>query len=372
MKSNIFMPFMFLLLVASSSACINKKAAGQKIVKANPSEVNSSTNSAGANSSNALAGEGKDGQVAAEKDEKVDDSKTEDESKTDQSVTDQTKDDASEYEPPADTVTQTDDSQNDKDGGKIDGGQKDDPICRFFDPTKVVSEVIPGGPAIAINISEYAKGAQITNNAFRFDFIAYKVGGTETWELTWNGAANRYPFKYTAYVTEASSLACKIQAILDSTDQRTKLGCFSDTTSIRMADGHDELIGFIKVGDMVLNPVTGNAQKVVEVLKGPEAKALIEIGYGNSKVVVTENHPFLVSTGLKGALNVKVGEKTISPNGTYSEITTARTLAFAPNQVVYNIRLESANDSNENHMVMGDGIVTGDLYLQRKVEGAQQ
>jgi hypothetical protein len=241
--------------------------------------------------------------------------------------------------------------------------------CRYLDPSKVNLEIIKGAAPIAINVNEYVAGRQPVNGMLRFEFTAYldKCRGS-VWRLEFDGQSCMFPHKYTAYILNAELELCTIEATLDSTDRRTRLGCFADTVKIKMADGSDRPIGLIKVGDEVLNPVTGRSQKIAEMIKGPEAAGMIEVGYGSHTVLVTQKHPFLTPQGLKAAQDLATGEEILDETGSYVPLTVARLLPAQSNQVVYNIRLDSSSSDPKDHMVLADGIVTGDLLLQRALE----
>ena len=88
--------------------------------------------------------------------------------------------------------------------------------------------------------------------------------------------------------------------------------------------------------------------------------------------MVTDSHPLAVKGGIKMAKDVTEADYMFDDKGVIHKVTTAKKLAVNPNQVVVNIRLESKSGDPMQHMVLADGIVSGDLYLQRKMENPAQ
>ena len=58
-----------------------------------------------------------------------------------------------------------------------------------------------------------------------------------------------------------------------------------------MADGSDKTAGEIAVGDLVWNPKTKSKAKVLRIVEGPEDVELFEIGFGDTKLKISEEHP---------------------------------------------------------------------------------
>ena len=42
-----------------------------------------------------------------------------------------------------------------------------------------------------------------------------------------------------------------------------------------------------------------------------------------------------------------------------------------PNAIVWNIELDAAEENEAHHMVLADGVMTGDLYLQNRITSRQ-
>ncbi len=166
-------------------------------------------------------------------------------------------------------------------------------------------------------------------------------------------------------------------------------GCFERNTQITLADRSLKSISEIKVGDMVFNPVTGRAARVKDVIGGPEKIGLIEFGYSQqttpgvvsgmlgmitapipekaTKVKVTVTHPVLTQDGIKQAKFLTLADSVRGADGKFYPISTLRKLPATADQFVINLELDGSG-SDDEHFIIADGIVTGDLHLQRKYQ----
>jgi len=139
-------------------------------------------------------------------------------------------------------------------------------------------------------------------------------------------------------------------------------GCFAGSTRLQMADGTERPVSTIGENDWLWNPHYKAPVRVKKVVKGPEAKALFEVKYKNQRVVVTEDHPFLTQSGWVQAQDLKVGVKIIGA-GHGLRIKSVRKLSYKKPEDVWNFELDT-NDSM-GHMVLANGIPTGDLVTQQ-------
>lgn len=119
---------------------------------------------------------------------------------------------------------------------------------------------------------------------------------------------------------------------------------------------------------MILNPVTGEARKLIRVVKGPEVVPLIEIVADGRRVRVSQKHPVATLNGVKMAKDVMTDDLILKDDGEYVPVTTVRELEIQPDQEVINFVFEGEGASWEDLMVSSNGIVTGDLTLQVLVE----
>ena len=138
-------------------------------------------------------------------------------------------------------------------------------------------------------------------------------------------------------------------------------GCFAGSTQVRMADGTDKKVSDVQADDWVLNPIYNSPVKVKKVVKGPEKKALWEVKYGENRVVVTEDHPFLTQQGWVQTQGLKAGEVLIG-DGKSEKITSVKKLKYQAPEDVWNFELDT--DDTYGHMVLANGVPTGDLTTQ--------
>jgi|GEM_PF-3357173 len=142
-------------------------------------------------------------------------------------------------------------------------------------------------------------------------------------------------------------------------------GCFSPETQIQMADGSSRRIDSLRAGDQVYNPLTHRSSRIKGLVKGPEAEPMIELGYDGKLVHVTTKHAFLTRSGVKAAKDLSPGEHLVGTDGKLHKLTDLRRLPVDPAQQVYNFVVDDPNDSPTHHVVVADGILTGDLQVQQ-------
>lgn len=251
--------------------------------------------------------------------------------------------------------------------------------CALLDPAKANKLRIPGGPPLEIDVTKYVKTDGLVRRSedaktatFKFSVFTDARGN---WMTAWpaNTAAH-FIHNYEATVAAADTAKCVISARATATPEaRTLRGCFDPATMIRMADGRVRKIDDIKQGDLVFNPVTRQSMPVVRVTKGPEAgHGLYEIGFGTGRgaksVKVTSKHPFMTENGLRMAAQLQKGDRILTARGTFRKIDVVNALAPKAGQMVVNIALGSESFAATDHMVLADGIVTGDLQLQERLE----
>lgn len=151
------------------------------------------------------------------------------------------------------------------------------------------------------------------------------------------------------------------------------IGCFDGEVPIAMADGSLRPAKEIQKGDRLLNPVTGRGQAVKRVSIGPEReKPMFDITVAGRTVRVSSQHPFPVAeqgrTTLRSAEDLRAGDLVRLSDGSHRKIGSIVMLPVNVNQVVYNFELEAPTTRDEDHMLLANGIVTGDLFLQEKFE----
>jgi Fe2+ transport system protein FeoA len=249
-------------------------------------------------------------------------------------------------------------------------------MCRFVDPSKTVSEVIPGSPAgVTIPISEYTRRPELlsasgADTSFNYTIFQRKDGSQKT--LAWDpNAAGWYAVNYRATIKGIDAESCTISAAATSAPElRTMRGCFAPETLITMADGSKKQIQEIKLNDRVKNPLTGLSAIVIRVSKGPEAdKSMLEVGFKDgSKVVVTSKHPFMTRQGLKQADELTDADEIIVRSGAFRKVDHLVRRPVNGSQTVVNIAVTGKTFEAADHMIEADGVIAGDLFLQEKLE----
>ncbi len=259
----------------------------------------------------------------------------------------------------------------------VQGAMETNYACTLLDPDQDTTAVIAGGPTgLKIPISKYVKTpgmltyASTSQASFKFSAFKHR----NIWTLEWpSGVGAYFIHNFEATITAADTAKCLISAKETSAPEaRTMLGCFDPATKIQMGNGTRRKIDALKMGDLVLNPVTGKVAPVVRITKGPEAgKGLYLIGFGGkgaAAVKVTSKHPFMTNLGLRTAAQLAPGDRILTTGGLFRKLDVVQALPESAGQIVVNIALGSTTFAANDHMVLADGIVSGDLLLQERLE----
>ncbi|MFW7377216.1 MAG: Hint domain-containing protein [Oligoflexus sp.] len=142
-------------------------------------------------------------------------------------------------------------------------------------------------------------------------------------------------------------------------------GCFAEDTQILMGDGSKKRADAIRPGDEVFNPIVGRAIKVEKVIAGPENAELLAISIDTRTIKVSQEHPFMTELGPIPAHVLKVGDKILDIDGSYRSITKINALESLEPVKVWNFILQGEYQQL-SHLLVGDGIVSGDLVLQKQ------
>jgi hypothetical protein len=194
---------------------------------------------------------------------------------------------------------------------------------------------------------------------------------------------------------------CKLEAWCPGL--RDESGCFVKDTLIRLADGSQKEIRFVTEGELIRNPVSGEAVRVKRVIAGPEPVPVVEISVSDTVLRVTEEHPLAVRRDILGVMmrnagysnerrpnreaelhqaelrtarEVKPGDALLLPDGSFAAVIEVRRRLLPAGENVYNIELDAPPDSAGSHLLEANGVVAGDLFLQQRgktavsVEGA--
>lgn len=300
---------------------------------------------------------------------------------------------------------------------QLTGPLADSP-CKFFGKTKAAA-VIQGGPPTEVKPSDM-KGT-VEGENYHFDFPAYQgcygaeaknnrgdatphtlstyvsqitgaFFGNETGDALGEASALGYkgqcgsadqfaltqpkPYAvkhlYRGVVLDAKSVNCVVQAQETEAafwvreDGNEYSGCFALGTSMRLADGKDRVASLVVEGTELWNPLTKRAVKVSKVVIGAEKDVgMFVVGFAGGTVKVTSTHPFPTAAGLKTARELLPSDRILGADGKTHALTRLEQLAKDPRQVVVNFIVNPDSTDPRDHMLLADGVVTGDLYLQQ-------
>ncbi|SMF25346.1 hypothetical protein [Pseudobacteriovorax antillogorgiicola] len=144
---------------------------------------------------------------------------------------------------------------------------------------------------------------------------------------------------------------------------RNGTGCFASDTLILMADRKYKPITQVKVGDSVWNPVLQKSVAVKRVIVGPESGPMVHIDSPFGTLKVTPDHPFMYHGRLIPASSLS--EVVSQQLKTYPAATNLQ--PSSESSRVWNLRLDG-DDTMESHLLVANGVVTGDLKLQEDLE----
>ncbi len=150
---------------------------------------------------------------------------------------------------------------------------------------------------------------------------------------------------------------------------RGACGCFADETMITLGDGRTQKrITELTERDQVWNPMTRRAQSIARMTRGPENVPMFDVQIEGKTVRVTGTHPFPTSQGPKPAFELQEGDRVRTEQGTIGVI---QKIAVVPKgdkaPVVWNLELKAGDDLRD-HYVLANGVVTGDLYIQSRLQ----
>lgn len=174
------------------------------------------------------------------------------------------------------------------------------------------------------------------------------------------GYEPRTPF---VRIDNASSASCTVTTL-----NRTDLGCFRKGSKIRMVDGSDKAINLLKEGDIVFNPVRKRGFAIKRITAGMEAFPLLAVSVGSSTVYVTREHAFVTKLGVKKAIDLRNDDEILQEDGGFQRISSLKASEKKPDDEVWNIEVLTDSHDAEDHVILADGIITGDLYLQESLK----
>ena len=161
----------------------------------------------------------------------------------------------------------------------------------------------------------------------------------------------------TLTLVESDKQACKAIG-------RRMHGCFVKGTQIALSQKSQVAIEELRVGDTVMLS-NGKKSKIVHMISGPEKKPVIQLDLVNGKTLsVTDTHPMLTEMGVVQAKNLTIGSRLLTKDGHWVTLSSISTKKYEDH--VFNIELAGSHETD--HLIYGNGIVTGDLHLQQKLQ----
>jgi hypothetical protein len=116
---------------------------------------------------------------------------------------------------------------------------------------------------------------------------------------------------------------------------------------------------------MVLNPTTGKGIKVRSLLESYEDQPLIEVAYGGRLLRVTSKHPMVTQRGVIPANALLPSDSVQTSDGNFHTIEQLKTLPLEPKQRVINLELDTRSETFSDRYIVAEGMVTGDLLVQK-------
>jgi len=140
--------------------------------------------------------------------------------------------------------------------------------------------------------------------------------------------------------------------------------CFEETTMITTQNGQKMIKDLDMAMDQVWNPMNQKwmkiSRKTVSLVKGMAYDIFTEAG----QVTVTSNHPFMTIEG-EVVQACELTEADSLANG--DRITKIAAMVIEDYMIVHNLVFTDAGEANEDHFVEANGVVSGVLPLQDKI-----
>lgn len=150
---------------------------------------------------------------------------------------------------------------------------------------------------------------------------------------------------------------------------RWKTGCFAPDVMITMSDGSMRRADQIRPGDLLFSPHLKGAIAVRSVVAGPEALPMYRIATSHETIEVTTWHPLFTPAGLVAAKDLKPGDQLLTASGDAEEIITIERPVLPESKNVWNFEVDVDSPDPRAHTLIANGVVSGDLALQRELQG---
>jgi len=246
----------------------------------------------------------------------------------------------------------------------IDGNQNgrcsDEPI---LDLNQATADLSAGNAGVLCG--KLSKGLLIYHkyHVFAVANASSNVGNTVQQPLSNHGADEQQGGVFPITLTKAQPKSvCPKPAI------RTT-GCFVKGTKIAISKDSAVPVEALRAGNTV-RLADGRSSRILKVVAGPEVKPVISFATAEGPViVVTAEHPLLTKKGMKLAREITIhDELKVSGLDKFTALKSISQQAYDGD--VYNFEL--AGNKEADHLVIADGLVSGDLYLQIKMSSGRK
>lgn len=145
-------------------------------------------------------------------------------------------------------------------------------------------------------------------------------------------------------------------------------GCFARDTKIKTSTRGEVAIDLLMPNE-ALALADGRSAKIKRIVAGPEKLPLVVFEtVSGQKIRVTSTHPMQTDKGIKGAEDISIGDQLKLENGSFVALKKVTRQAYSDQ--VYNVELEGSQEAD--HLVIANGLVSGDLYLQNNLPKAKR
>ena len=224
-----------------------------------------------------------------------------------------------------------------------------------------ITAAITLAPEIAPQPNQVGKEAQLQLRNFRFT----KEQEAQLQIPVGPAAANDPRKEETGLNRVRIPLAMHDQAACPQPQVRTN-GCFARETRLNITPGVAVRIDSLYPNAKVLL-ADGRQATIKKVVAGPEKKPMIAFETDDGdELIVTSEHPMYTQEGVKKAKDVRITDKFKTMAGKMVSLRAISQKPYAEN--VYNVELEGSEEAD--HLLIAEGLVTGDLYLQQKLQQA--
>lgn len=145
-------------------------------------------------------------------------------------------------------------------------------------------------------------------------------------------------------------------------------GCFDPETKLSVKDRGEVEAREIKAGDLLLNPKTQQYSKVENIIEGPEKELYLltfNVDGVERSTKLSAEHVLVTERGYVRTKDIVGSDKLLLENGKFIPL---GSIAKVPASKVVNFIVNSDSNVPDQHLIVSDGIVTGDLWLQNNLD----